>query len=90
MNKGQFEVSFTTNEGHERAIMCQNADVAFPFISTGLVTDAGNSVLYHARGGNTISDEDGEEEAFIRARGVDWLEMKVSEEILTPGFPRLG
>ena len=89
-NEGQFQIDFTTQEGHSRAITFQNADVAFPIVSTGLIADEGNDIWYNARGGKILNEDSGEEDAFIRALGVYWIQMKIEPEILTPGFTRRG
>ena len=89
INTCQFELDCVTKEGRQRTVTFQNADVAFPILSTGLVCDQGNDVTYNARGGRitcTAKDED----EFIRALGVYWIELQLPEHVQPPGFARQG
>ena len=90
INKGQFDLDFVTKEGHHRTVTFQNGDVAFPILSTGLICDQGNEVTYNARGGRITCTATGEEDEFIRALGVYWIELQLPEHIQPQGFALQG
>ena len=61
----------------------------FPMLSTGLICDENNDACYNAKGGNIICNETGEEDSFIRALGVYWIEMEIPKD-MCEGFGRQG
>ena len=57
-------------EGHGRHVVFRDANVAFPILSTGRMTDEDELVLYHKTGGANIDQRTGEKDGFVRALGV--------------------
>ena len=84
---GLFTVSFSTSAGNSREVEFRDANVAFPILSTGRITDAGYTVTYNKHGGKIVCDDTGEEDTFIRALGVYWLEMIIDPALLTNPVP---
>ena len=91
---GIFTINFKTAEGHDRHLDFQDADVAFPIISTGRLTDNNNFLIYHKKGGAIVDEATGQRSAFIRALGVYWIQLIVDPGVLTQpgdaGFGRQG
>ena len=77
-----FTVHFKTLEGHDRSITYRDANIPFPINSTGRIADCGNTNTYGSKGGRVTSEITGEEDGFIRALGVYWMEMIVNDPAL--------
>ena len=99
-NKGQMTVPATTQEGHAKTFVFQNADVTIPILSTGNLSDDNNDILYSQNGGKIIDLTHNTESTFIRKWGVYFLKLKIPIELLVDangnvstcleGFRRLG
>ena len=91
---GKFNIDCSTQEGHDWTVSFRDADVAFPILSTGRLTDQGNYVLYHKTGGAIIDVQTGQRSEFVRALGVYWILLSVDPAILTEpnhvGFGQQG
>ena len=82
-----FEVHWRTAEGSERVTDFRDADVAFPILSTGRLTDDDSMLLYHKHGGAIIAPGTLTKDHFTKALGLYWIQMIV-EPHLIKGFHR--
>ena len=94
-SRGMFDIDWTTVEGHKRHVEFRDADVEFPILSTGRMTDEDEKLLlYHKRGGLILNPFTKEHDSFIKALGVYWVLMicdpSLLSEHLKPDFHRQG
>ena len=83
-----FQVPWRTIGGKHKMTDFRDADVAFPILSTGRLTDENDSLLlYHKRGGSIIDPATLERDHFTKALGVYWIQMVVEPHIIQ-GFHR--
>ena len=86
-NEGEFDLDFTTQEGHKRRTTFQHGKVSMPIMSTGAMADHDHESHFQKHGG-TITDMITKEVShFIRCFGVYFIKLVVDEQILNPGLP---
>ena len=88
-NLGELDVSFYTNEGYEAEIPFQLADIERPLIAVSALTQAGNVVELHEKGG-TIAHHSGKVTYLERRGGTYVLRMWVPVEAAPTTFHRQG
>ena len=68
-----------TSNGYERSVGVQDADAAFPILSTGRRTDDDNLVCVGENCGSTSSERSGERD--VTFLGVYWLEVVAGPDV---------
>ena len=99
---GEFTVPFQTQEGHQRKVTFENADVTVPILSGGKLADEDNALTFLKWGGWVQGLHTGDISKFVRAHGVYWIKLVCEDGVLKPkakippppkpepGFPGVG
>ena len=93
-NMGQKVLKIQTNEGRDKSVLYQIAEVSRPLTSVSATCDKGNWVVYTPEGGFIMNCQTGERTSFER-RGIYELDLWVKDEDMRGGehpssFPRQG
>ena len=84
-NKGEGVVEFKTEDGQQRSMVFQNAEVGMPIMSThGVACDWDSEVTYGADKGHVTLLADGKRVQFIMRDGVYFIEMRVPKSAVQP------
>ena len=89
-NRGEFDVDFTTDEGHKRRATFQNASVMMPIPSLGEIADNESDVVLSKHHGKIICTETGEVDHINKCFGVYFLRLNVAPELLQPPASTFG
>ena len=92
-NKGQMTIPCTTQEGHRKTFVFQNADVTLPILSTSNMADSDNDILYQKHGGKVAEVSTNKFSEFDRHGNVYFMKVYLKKQAFRkpkPGFARPG